>query len=107
MDELVKKLSAKQHTILFEPRTESLCEIQERLNQGFVSVKFPETNGGTELGVKVDNQLTYLKEGDLNTGKGILKLVGTCELNFQKVRCNADINLETRQGKGYLELLSE
>ena len=106
MDKLIKKLLIGKHTVLFEPQTASLCEVQERLKQGFVFIKFIETEGGTELGVKLDNPLTSLEGADFKTGKGILKIMGTCELNFQKIRCIAEINLTTRQGKGYLELLN-
>ena len=55
----------------------------------------------------MDSQLTHLEGADFEIGKGTLQLVGTCELNFHKIRCIADIDLETRQGIGYLELLSE
>ena len=107
MDKLVKKLSTGKHSVLFEPRTEELREIKERLNQGFVFMKFTETQGGTELGINVDNKLTRLEEADFEIGKGTFQVAGTYELNFQKVICTADIDLETRQGIGYLELLDE
>jgi hypothetical protein len=43
MNRLVKELSTGKHPISFETRTEELEEIKERLNQGFVFVKFIET----------------------------------------------------------------
>jgi len=105
MDELVKKLSNGKHTIIFEPRTKELNEVKERLDQGFVFVKFLETQGETELGINVDHKLTRLSEADFELGKGILQLAGTCELNFTKVHCKAKIDLASRQGKGSLEVL--
>lgn len=107
MDELVKKLVSGKHSIIFEPKTKELSEIKERLNRGFVFVKFLETDGETELGINLDNKLSLLGDADFNSGIGNLRLVGTCELNFIKVRCIAEIDLATRQGKGSLELLNE
>ena len=107
MDKLVAKLSTGKHFVIFEPRTEELSEIKERLNQGFVFIKFTETRGGAEVGINIDTQLTHLEEANFETGKGTLQIAGTCELNFQKVRCITDIDLATRQGVGYFELLDE
>jgi len=106
MDELVKKLSNGKHAVIFEPRMKELSEIKERLNAGFVFIKFLETQGETELGINVDHKLTRLSEADLKLGKGILQLVGTCKLNFTKVRCEAEIDLTSRQGRGSLEVLN-
>lgn len=107
MDKLVEKLSTGKHLVVFEPRTKDINEIKERLDQGFVFVKFTETQGGTELGINIDNDLTSLEKADFKKSTGSIKVVGTCELNFHKVRCIAEINLATREGKGYLELLDD
>ena len=71
----------------------------------FVFVEFTDTQGGTELGINIDDALTDLSKGDFNKGIGKLKIVGTCELNYHKVRCHAEVDLKTRKGKGYLEVL--
>lgn len=107
MDTLVKKLSTGRHPILFEPRTNELSEIQERLADGFVFVKFTETTGGTELRINLNTQLSRLNQADFLLGKGMLHLVGDCELNFEKICCVADIDLATRQGNGYLQPIQE
>lgn len=107
MDKLVTKLLTGNHSVLFEPRTEDINEIKERLHQGFVFIKFTETRGGTELGVNVDRQLTRLDKGNFEINQGTIQVIGTSELNFQKVRCIADIDLSTRQGIGRIELLQE
>lgn len=104
MDGLVKKLVTGKHPVLFEQRTEDLSELKERLSQGFVFVKFTETQGGTVLGINIDTNLTCLEKADFVSGKGTLQLVGTCVLNFQKVFCFADVDLATRKGTGYLQL---
>lgn len=104
MDHLVKKLLIKQ-PVEFESRTDALEELKERLlDMKFVFITFPETKGGTELGINVDMDLTDVKNADFTRGTGTIHVVGTCELNYQKVRCIAEIDLSTKKGMGYLEL---
>jgi hypothetical protein len=108
MDRLVEYLSKGQHPIVFEPRTEEYSEIKERLvEMKFVFIKFMDTMGETELGIDVDDNLTNVKEANFEVGSGNIYVVGTCELNFHKVRCIAEINLKTKAGMGYLELLDK
>ena len=66
---------------------------------------FTETKGGTELGVDVDLGLTDIKNADFDKGVGSIRVVGVCELNYQKVRCIAEVDLSTKKGIGCLELL--
>jgi len=107
MDYLVEKLLNKQH-IDFESRTESMQEIKERLTEmKFVFVTFTETNGGTELGINVDLALTNIRNADFEQGTGVISVVGTCKLNYQRIRCIAEVDLSTKKGTGYLEPLDE
>lgn len=106
MDSLVEKLSKGKHHIIFDQRTKDIKEVKERLENGFVFVTFTQTAGGTELGINVDNKLTDIKNADFIKGKGSLHLEGTCTLNYHKVQCIADVNLETREGRGYLKILN-
>ena len=71
----------------------------------FVFITFTETNGGTELGVDVDLGVTDIKNADFDKGAGSISVVGVCELNYQKVRCIAEVDLSTKKGLGCLELL--
>ncbi len=107
LDQLVERLLAKQ-PIEFESRTSNLEELKERLlDLKFVFITFPETKGGTELGINVDIDSTDTKNADFTKGTGNIYVVGTCELNYQKVRCIAEIDLSTKKGLGYLELFSK
>lgn len=36
-----------------------------------------------------------------------LHIEGTINLNYNEVRCISDIDLKTRKGKGYLEIIKE
>lgn len=107
MNDLVERLSQGENPVDFESRTEEISEIQERLEDGFVFVTFTDTRGGTELGIDIDKELTNLEQADFEKGEGKLKVVGTCELDYQKVRCIAEIDLATKKGKGYLEILDD
>ena len=108
MDRLVKQLSRGKHPVLFEPRTNEYAELRERLvEMKFVFVKFMDTMGETELGIDVDDSLTKLENADYENGTGNIHIVGTCELNYHKVRCIVDIDLESKKGVGYLKVLDE
>lgn len=108
MDRLVKQLSEGKHRIEFEPRTEDYAELKERLVEiKFVFVKFMDTMGETELGININDNLTNLENADYTSGTGNIHVVGTCELNYHKVRCIADVDLKTKKGTAHLELLDE
>lgn len=108
MDRLVKQLSEGKHSVVFEPRTEKYDELKERLvDMKYVFVKFIDTMGETELGINIDDRLTNLKNANFENGTGNIHVVGTCELNYHKVRCVAEIDLKTKNGVAYLELLGE
>ena len=107
INELVKRLSEGKHEVIIGYRGEDYEEIKQRIKDGFIYIKFTQTKGGTELGINVDYKLTCLKDANFELGKGHFQIVGICELDFQRVRCVADINLATRHGIGYLELLGK
>ena len=106
MDELVKKLSEGRHPVEVSLRPDRTLErFKECLERDYVHIKFTGTQGGTELGVPVDPQRSNRAAADLEQGTGQIKVVGDLTLNFVKVRCVADIDLQTLSGEGHLELL--
>lgn len=102
MDDLVKRLSEGQHPVELEPKIKELTEIKERLENGFVFIKFTGTNGGTEIGIDIDRNLTDLTKVSFESGKGTMQIMGTCKLNFHEIKCVANVELATRTGSGYL-----
>jgi hypothetical protein len=62
---------------------------------------------GTELGVRLNSEVSNLKEADLTNRTGKAHLEGDLMLNYVKVRCIADIEIKTLEKKGYPESLSE
>jgi hypothetical protein len=106
MDELVQRLSEGNHPVIVR-RAESVNELKQSIDRGYVLVTFTDTRGRTELGVRLDETLTDLSGADFEQGSGVVHLAGNLVLNYVKVRCVADIDLATCQGKGHLEILEE
>ncbi len=107
INELVKRLSEDKHEVIIGYKEEDGAELKQRIEDGYIFIKFTQTKGGTELGINVDLKKTNLEEIDFNKGNGILHLEGTTNLNYNSVRCIADIDISSRQGFGYLQVLSE
>jgi len=107
INELVKRLSEGKHEVVIGHRDEPYGEIKERIEDGYIHIKFTQTRGGTELGINVDLKSTNVKDLDFTKGEGLLHIEGTTNLNYNAVRLIADIDLASRKGKGYLEVVSE
>jgi hypothetical protein len=108
MNELVQRLSQGNHPVEASLRPEkTLAAFKQSIDRGYVHIKFTNTKGGTELGVKLDLQDSILNQADFEHQIGNVHLVGSLTLNYIKVRAIADINLETLSGSGYLEPLEE
>lgn len=106
MDALVEKLSNGRHR-LATSRYKTATELGECLDSGLVLVRFTETRGGgTELAVRLNKDQTQTAHADFTRGVGTVRLVGELSLNYEKVRCIADIDLQSLTGEGHLERLS-
>lgn len=103
-DNLVKFLSEGDHPVEITLRPEKTVGLlREAIDRGYVLVKFTNTRGGTELGVRLDGDNTDLSQADFDKQRGKVHLVGGLTLNYAKVRCIADIDLQTLTGQGHLE----
>lgn len=108
MNDLVSRLATGKHPVELEKQAQSMEEINNRLVElKYIFVKFTDTRGGTELGINVDEQHTCIKNADFTRGIGHIHIEGTCILNYHTIRCIADVDLATREGSGYLEVLSD
>jgi hypothetical protein len=104
MSELVDKLAEGNHPVEVSIRPERTVEaFKDCIERGYVHIKFPKTRGGTELGVRLDRQASDTESADFDNKSGHVHIVGGLTLDYVKVRCVADINLETLAGKGKLE----
>jgi hypothetical protein len=108
MNDLVQRLSTGTHPVEVSLRPKkSLKGFKECLDRGFVHIKFTNTRGGTELGVRLDRNLSNQTTADLEKGSGTIKLVGPLTLNYVKVRCIADVDVATLSGTGKLEVVAD
>lgn len=107
INELVKRLTEGKHEVVIGHRDESYQEIKERIEDGYIHIKFTQTRGGTELGINVDLNSTNVKDLDFTKGQGLLHIEGSTNLNYNAVRLIADIDLASRKGEGYLQVVSE
>ncbi|PLZ79658.1 MbtH domain protein [Fischerella thermalis WC217] len=104
MNELVQRLSEGEHPVEASLRPEKTATaLKESIDRGYVHIKFTDTRGGADLGVRLDREASNFNEADFEHQTGKVQLVGNLTLNYVKVRCIADIDLATLEGKGYLE----
>jgi hypothetical protein len=103
LDELVERLSQGDHLVTVGGPKPSLEEFQKRVeDMGYVFIIFTGTRGETDLGVRLDKSATNLSHANFAQRTGHAHVEGTLTLNYVKVRCIADINLETLDGTGHL-----
>lgn len=106
MNELVKRLSEGEHPVTAGGPEPSAEKLQQEIGREYVHIKFTATKGGTDLGVRLDKSASQV-EADFENAKGSVHLEGTLTLNYVPVRCVADIDLATLDGKGHLVILEE
>lgn len=108
MNDLTERLSTGIHPVTIGNSQCSADELRRRLEKvGYVNVKFTETRGGTDLTVEVDLAASDLSAADFENGAGSVHIEGTLSLNYDPVRCIADIDLASLTGTGYLKLVGE
>lgn len=108
MNELVQRLSEGEHPVTVGGPQPSLEELKKRVtDMKYVFIKFTDTRGGTDLGVRVDSDNTDLRQANFEQGSGTAHIEGTLTLNYVKVRCIANIDLSTLNGTGHLVALGE
>ncbi len=101
---LVDRLCDGQHPILLslDPNA-TLNHFREAVENGYLRFTFTDTRPGTELGVRLDRSACNLDQANLVDGRGTARLVGNLSLDYTRVRCVVDIDLETLAGYGRLE----
>jgi uncharacterized protein YbdZ (MbtH family) len=100
---LVSRLSTGDHPVEVSLRPERTGPaLRDAVDRGYVFVRFTDTEGGTELGVRLDRDATDLGDADFDQPRGSIRLVGDLTLDFEPVRCTAEIDLSTMAGLGRL-----
>lgn len=106
VSELVERLSEGMHEVVIGYRGETLEEIKARVEDGYLHIKFTQTKGGTELGIDLDlKKMTGIEDLVNNLNSGTIHIEGITNLNYSDVRCICDIDISTRKGTGYLQVL--
>jgi uncharacterized protein YbdZ (MbtH family) len=101
---LVDTLCEGDHPVEAGLRPEKTVKLfKEAIDRNYVHIKFTKTRGGTELGVRLDRESCDFSQADFDNGNGIVHVEGNLTLDYVKVRCIADIDLATLEGKGHLE----
>jgi uncharacterized protein YbdZ (MbtH family) len=104
VDELVLRLCTGDHPLESSRRsTQPVQALQESIAQGYVHLTFTATQGGTELGVRLDRDSSNTGRADFVNQTGTVHLEGWLTLNYVPVRCIADLDLHTLKGSGHLE----
>jgi len=105
---LVKRLAQGSHPVVpgLHPQA-SVQALKEGIDRGYVHIKFTNTRGGTELGVRLDTAACDFSRADFDAQTGTVHLEGGLTLDYVKVRCIADIDLPTLAGQAHLEIVDE
>jgi len=100
---LVDRLSEGRHPVEAGLRPERTARLfEEAIDRKYVHIKFTNTKGGTELGVRLDMDGCDFNGADFENGTGTVHIEGGLTLDYVKVRCIADIDLGTLSGEGRL-----
>jgi hypothetical protein len=104
MNELVERLTKEQPVETARPEKTAKA-LKECVDRDYVHVMFKKT--GTEVGIQLDRKTCKFSDGNFEKAEGNVHLVGGLILNYDKVRCVADINLATCEGTGHLEPVND
>lgn len=99
LNTLVEKLTKEQRIEFSRPKKDAEA-LQESIERKYVHILFTAT--GTELGVQLHLKDCSLEKADFEKREGRLRLAGGLMLNYNKVKCIANLDLSSCEGTGYL-----
>ena len=99
MNELVERLSTIQ-SVKAEGQDATLKDLRERVKSGYIEIIFTKT--GTGLGMDLYEPECSIDKDMIKKGKGSITTTGYFTLNYDKVKCTANIDLETLEGTACL-----
>ncbi|MCK4764060.1 MAG: MbtH domain protein [Candidatus Aminicenantes bacterium] len=99
MNELVERLT-KEQSVEASPHEKTAKSLKECIDRNYVHILFTKT--GTEVGIELDKPNCKYVGCDFEKGEGTAHFEGGLILNYDMVRCIADINLSDLKGKGRL-----
>jgi uncharacterized protein YbdZ (MbtH family) len=102
-ESVVDILCKGDHPVVAGLRPERTVKVfKDAIDRGHVHIKFTDTKGGTELGVRLDSERCDFSQANFEAGTGSVHVEGRLTLDYVKVRCIADLSLETLEGSGRL-----
>ena len=107
MNDLVQRLTEEQPIEAVLRPEPTAAALKAAVDRGYVHVKFVDTRGGTELGVRLDPEATDAAGADFEAGAGSLKIVGELTLDYTRVRLHGTLDLASLKGTGRLEPLGD
>jgi hypothetical protein len=105
MNELVQRLSTGRHPVTANRPDKNPAALKERIDLGYLHILFNET--GTEIGIQLDRSRCDFSKADFATGEGKVYVEGCITLNYEKIRCVAEVALSDMQGEGYVRTVSD
>jgi uncharacterized protein YbdZ (MbtH family) len=84
----------------------SISLLKEALEQNYVRIRFTDTAGGTDLGIPLDKGKCVFHEADVESARGTIHLEGVLTLDYTRVRCTIELDLQTFSGSGQLSKIS-
>ncbi len=100
---LVERLCEGNHAMEVDLRPDKTVKLfKEALDRDYVRVKFTQTEGGTEIGFRLDRASSDLSKANFEAGTGTAHVEGNLTLDYVKVKCIADIDLGILSGIGRL-----
>jgi hypothetical protein len=99
---VVDKLCEGEYPVVVGLRQRTVESFKEALDRDYIHIKFPQTNGGTELGFRLNRDACDLSAANFESGEGTVHVEGSLTLDYVPVKCVADIDLSTLEGKGRL-----
>jgi hypothetical protein len=106
MNDLVRRLSEGEHPVEASLRPERTSRaFKEAIDRGYVHVRFTSTRGGTELGFYLNKELSDIAGANFEPPRGTVRLCGDLTLDYERVRCIAEIDVASLEGHGRLQIL--
>lgn len=100
---LVDRLSEGPSPVEASLRPERTAKLfKDAIDRNYVHIKFTGTKGGTELGVRLDREASDFTKADFENGSGTVHIEGGLTLDYEQVKCVADIDLASLEGTGHL-----
>ncbi len=84
-----------------------VASFHNSLVREYIHLTFTGTRGQTCIGIKIDPQKTEFKNVDFEKGVGLVKVEGNFILDFVKLKCCAEIDLQDLSGTAQLEIVQK